>query len=260
MVPLADTHVHLLAGLDDGPKTLDVTLAMCRMLTSQGVRHATALCHQNELYPDNTPQRMETVANELKAALQSRSIPLSVYPTGEVMLSPSLTDNFAAGKYQTLGGHGKWLLVEMPHGIFVDLLPVAAALRTRGVRIILAHAERYPEFLHDPALAERWVAAGCLIQATAQAFADPWNASDEKALKLWAEAGFVHLLGSDGHGIDRRPPRMEEGYRRLARWAGTAAAERVGSHWGIAILQGLPIKVPPPAKPKKSWFGKLFGG
>ena len=36
MTPLADTHVHLLAGLDDGPPTEDEAVAMCRMLVSEG--------------------------------------------------------------------------------------------------------------------------------------------------------------------------------------------------------------------------------
>ena len=37
MIPLADTHVHLLAGLDDGPPTPDVALAMCRAAPTLGV-------------------------------------------------------------------------------------------------------------------------------------------------------------------------------------------------------------------------------
>ena len=51
MVPLADTHVHLLAGRDDGPRTADEALAMCRMLAAEGARAATALAHQHPDYP-----------------------------------------------------------------------------------------------------------------------------------------------------------------------------------------------------------------
>jgi protein-tyrosine phosphatase len=148
----------------------------------------------------------------------------------------------------------------MPHGVFVDVLPVAAALRPLGLRLVIAHAERYPELLDDRGLAARWIAAGCLLQATAGMLADPWDAEMERNLKAWATGGFIHLLGSDGHGLDRRPPAMAEGYRRLAAWAGTAAAERIGSHWGVAVLQGLPVNVPPPRSPSRSWFARLFGG
>src|SRR5688500_19617227 len=57
MPPLVDTHCHLLAGLDDGPKTPEDALAMCRLTYDQGVRHSVALAHQNEDYPDNSPAR-----------------------------------------------------------------------------------------------------------------------------------------------------------------------------------------------------------
>ena len=37
-------------------------------------------------------------------------------------------------------------------------------LVTKGIRPILAHAERSPELLHDPEAVEKLIRAGCLIQ------------------------------------------------------------------------------------------------
>jgi protein-tyrosine phosphatase len=260
MLPLADTHVHLLAGLDDGPPTPDVALAMCRMLVAEGVRHATALAHQNDDYPDNTANRLRAAASGLAVELAAHNIPLTIYPTGEVMLSPTTFDDWRAGRLLSIGDRGQWLLIEMPHGMFVDALPLAESLRPLGVRIVVAHAERYPELLDDPALAAKWIAAGCLIQVTARALADPEDAWVEKALKRWVAGGFVHLLGSDGHGIDRRRPVLAAGFARLEEWAGRRAAERIACHLGVAVLQGLPVTVPPPKPPSRSWFTRLFGG
>jgi protein-tyrosine phosphatase len=259
MTPLADTHVHLLAGRDDGPLTLDEALAMCRMLVSEGARHATALAHQNRDYPDNSADPLRAAAAELASCLAARQIPLSVYPTGEVMLTPSTVEDWKAGKLLSVGDRGQWLLVEMPHDAFVDLLPIAAALRPLGVRPIVAHAERYPELLDDPARTAQWIEAGCLIQVTARALAEPWDTGMEQALKQWVTGGFVHLLGSDGHGIDRRRPILAAGFARLAKWAGRSTAERIASLWGVAVLQGLPVNVPPPQPPARSWFTRLFG-
>jgi len=259
MTPLADTHVHLLAGLDDGPPTADVALAMCRMLVAEGARHATALAHQNHHYPDNSADRLRAAAAALAADLAAKQIPLSVYPTGEVMLAPTVVEDWQAGRLLSVGDRGQWLLVEMPHEGFVDALPAAGALRALGVRLIVAHAERYPELLDDPDLTAKWIAAGCLIQVTARALADPWEPGMEQALKRWVEGGFVHLLGSDGHGLDRRQPILAAGFARLAEWAGRAAAERIASLWGVAVLQGLPVNVPPPRPPSRSWFTRLFG-
>lgn len=259
MPPIADTHVHLLAGLDDGPPTADVALAMCRMLVSEGATHATALAHQNPDYPDNTPERMLAAAADLSATLAAKKIPLTVYPTAEVMLSPTTAEEWKAGKLLSVGNSGRWLLVEMPHGDFIDVLPIAEELRPLGVRLIVAHAERYPEVLYDRELAEQWIAAGCLLQVTARAIADPWHDDMGRGIEEWARGGFIHLLGSDGHGIDRRQPLLAAGYRRLVKWVGRAAAAQIGHAWGAAVLRGEPVTVPPPRPPSRKWFTRLFG-
>jgi protein-tyrosine phosphatase len=260
VTPIADTHVHLLAGLDDGPPTEDEAVAMCRMLVAEGARHATALAHQNEFWPDATADRMRAVAASLVASLAAKKVPLTVYPTAEVMLAPGIVEDWAAGKLVSVADRKQWLLVEMPHGMFVDVLPIVERLRPSGLRLIIAHAERYPELLHDQALAVKWIGAGCLIQVTARAIAEPWDGEMERGIKAWARGGFIHVIGSDGHGIDRRQPLLAAGYRRLEKLVGRAAAERIGSHWGVAVLQGLTVNVPPPGPPARSWFTRLFGG
>lgn len=259
MVPFADTHVHLLPGRDDGPLTVDEALAMCRVLVEEGVRHAAALAHQNASYPTNDAAALRSAVDELRPLLCARRLPLTLYPAGEIMLDPDFLAQWKAGRWLTFGDTGQALLVEMPHGQFLDLLPLADYFRPLGIRLIVAHAERYPELLFDPALAQRWIAAGCLLQVSTHALADPWDAATEQALKDWAVGGFIHLLGSDGHGIDRRRPLFRLGYQRLVRWIGRAAAERIASHWGIALLQGLPLHIPQPQPPRRSWFHRLFG-
>lgn len=259
MTPFADTHVHLLAGLDDGPPTADVALAMGRMLVSEGARHATALAHQNPGYPANDADRLRSAAAALSAALAEKKVPLAVYPTGEVMLSQNTLYEWRAGKLLSVGDHKQWLLVEMPHDGFLDAVPLAEALRPEGVRLIIAHAERYSELLDDLALTQRWIEAGCLIQVTARALAEPWEPGFETALKRWAKGGFIHLLGSDGHGIDRRRPVLAAGFGRLAQWVGRSHAARIAGTWGTAVLQGKPVTVPAPRPDGRTWFSRLFG-
>ncbi|MFM8271962.1 MAG: tyrosine-protein phosphatase [Gemmata sp.] len=260
MAPLADTHVHLLAGLDDGPPDAGVALAMCRMLVREGARHATALAHQNPGYPANDARHLRAAAAALKAQLAAEQVPLAVYPTGEVMLAPDTLAEWRAGRLLSVGDHRRFLLVEMPHSGLIDALPLAEALRPEGVRLVIAHAERYPELLDDLALTQKWIEAGCLIQVTARALAEPWDAGFEAALKKWAKGGFIHLLGSDGHGIDRRRPALAPGFGRLAKWVGKGHAQRIASEWGAAVLQGRSVTVPAPRAEGRGWFARLFGG
>ncbi|MCS6866758.1 MAG: CpsB/CapC family capsule biosynthesis tyrosine phosphatase [Gemmataceae bacterium] len=259
MSALADTHVHLLAGMDDGPPNAEIALAMCRMLVREGVTDAAAVAHQNRDYPDNHADRVYSSAVFLRAMLADKKIPLTVYPAAEVMLSWNTPLEWRAGELLSVGDHRQWLLVEMPHGDFLDVLPLAKSLTADGVRLIIAHAERYEPLLDNLELAQKWIAAGCLFQVTACALAEPRDERLESALKRWAQGGFIHLLGSDGHGIDQRRPQMRAGYRRLARWVGSTQADRIASEWGRAVLQGRPVEVPPPQPRRVSWFSRLFG-
>src|SRR5205814_1142566 len=111
-------------------------LAMCRMLVSEGVTHATALAHQNEGYPDNDAEHLRAAVDILTADLAEKNIPLSVYPTGEVMLSPTTFEDWQAGRLLSIGDHKQWLLVEMPHGMCLNILPIAEAFRPLGLRLI----------------------------------------------------------------------------------------------------------------------------
>ena len=113
--------------------------------------------------------------------------------------------------------------------------------------------------LGDPELTAECVAAGCLIQVTVEGLVDA-DDRDVAAVRAWADWGLIHLLGSDGHRIDGRRPRLKQGFNVLAKWLGTAGAERIAGLWNTAVLQGLPVNVPPPRPPKKGWFAGLFGG
>jgi protein-tyrosine phosphatase len=260
MIPLVDTHVHLFAGRDDGPATADEAVAMCRMLVAEGARSAAALAHQNKTYPDNTPDALRAACTKLAEVLKKEQIPLTVYPTAEVMAASDLVDQWTAGQLLSVADQKQFLLVEQPHGIFLDLRPLAQALRPHRVRIIVAHAERYQELLYDPAGVEELIRLGCLIQVTSGGLARSGSGAAEAALKDWVRRGMVHLLGSDGHGLDRRQPRLRDGHRMIARWTDEQTADRIGGIWGAAVMQGRPVNPPPPRPKQKSWFAKLIGG
>ena len=75
----------------------------------------------------------------------------------------------------------------------------------------------------------------------------------------WFRRGLVHLLGSDGHSPRRRPPRMADAYRPhpplgRRRRRPTACAARNG----MAVLQGLPLRVPDFEPRKVGWLPRLW--
>jgi protein-tyrosine phosphatase len=258
MIPFADMHVHLLAGLDDGPATDEEALAMCRLAYEQGTRMAAATAHQNDHYPEVTPGCIREGWRRLVRSLHEAGIPLVVFPTAEVMVHPGLEESWEAGALLSVADRRQYLLVEMPHGLFLDLAAMVRNLVGQGVRPILAHPEREEELLHEPGQVERLIEAGCLVQVSSGSVTRPRSRADARALKDWFKRGIVHCMGSDGHSPRTRPPEMAGAYRQVREWSGSAVADRVCSTFGTAILQGLPLRVPRPEPRRKKWLA-LFG-
>jgi protein-tyrosine phosphatase len=256
MVPFVDLHVHLLAALDDGPRTLDDAVTMCRMASAEGVRAMAATSHQNQRWSEVTPDIIRTKTDELRNALRSESIPVILYPNAEITAQPETGQFWDEGRLLSVADQGQYLLVEMPHGSFVDLTPVVKHLRKSGLRTILAHPEKEMEFLHGNGLIEKFIDMGCLVQVSSASITDPKNKEDFVALKSWFKRGVVHLLASDGHSPKRRPPLMAAAHREICHWIGTAAAERISSSHGVSIVSGDRVRVPRPAaaRRKQFWF------
>ena len=47
---MIDIHCHILAHLDDGPKSWDVAEEMCRIAAADGIEHIVATPHANTRY------------------------------------------------------------------------------------------------------------------------------------------------------------------------------------------------------------------
>ncbi|MGD0900438.1 MAG: CpsB/CapC family capsule biosynthesis tyrosine phosphatase [Thermoguttaceae bacterium] len=249
-----DLHCHLLAGLDDGPGSLDEAISMCRMAWEEGTRSIAATAHLDTRWPQSTPERILAGTGQLAARLREIRLPLSVYPSAEATIRPDMDMAWQRGELLGVAGRGNYVLIEMPMDVFVDARDAITRLRACGVRPILAHPERCPELLHDPGAIETLIDVGALVQATSRGIAEPPDARSAAAIRRWVQRGVVHLVGSDGHSADHRPPEMAAAYRRIASWSGRESADRICSLNGLAVLEGRPLRLPPPRPLGKSWF------
>ena len=261
---------------------------MCRMAFEQGTRAIAATAHLHERWPKSTPSSIIEGTARLAAALKQIGLPLSVYPSAEVAIRPDLDAAWQRGAILGVGGRVNYVLIEIPMDRYVDTRDTVVRFMALGVRPILAHPERYPELLHRPGAIETLIEAGALVQVTASSLGGPPPSAPPvlpspgpsrlspdflrpppsalrpppsalNALRRWVERGVVHLVGSDGHSPDRRPPEMASAYRQIAAWSGQQAADRLCSLNGLAILEGRSLRLPPPRPEGKGWLRKLMG-
>src|SRR4029077_1340873 len=130
----------------------------------------------------------------LARMLREADVALTVFPCAEVMVHPEEESSWRHGGLLSVADRGKYLLLEMPHELFVDLRTLIRDFRELGIHPILAHPERQPELLHEPGWIEQLIQAGCLVQVSSGSVTDPPNREDARALKDWFKRGIVHLM------------------------------------------------------------------
>jgi protein-tyrosine phosphatase len=260
MIPLVDLHCHLLAGLDDGPASLDEAVLMCRIAYEDGTRCIAATAHLGPDWPRGTAALILEKTRELAARLDELGIPVSVFPSAEIAVQGDLEAAWTRGDLFGVGGRTEYCLLEIPYHRFVDLRRLVNRLQRHGVRPIVAHPERYPELLDEAGAVEDLIAGGALMQVTAAAISSPPDWSTAMTIRRWVESGMVHLVGSDGHSPVRRPPQMAEAYRELAVWVGSDQADRMCGLHGLAVLEGRPLRLPRPRRDRRRWFSFVSRG
>jgi protein-tyrosine phosphatase len=221
---MIDLHCHVLAGLDDGPETVDQAVALVRAARSAGAEKLVATPHVNLRYR-NRGATIARAAGELKDR-QGREPDLTdveVLRGAEIAFAcmPELTDDELASL--TLGG-GSWLLLEPPAGqVAPGIAAMVEDLHARGHRVVLAHPERCPVFHRDPKLLHSLADAGVLTSITAGSLVGRFGGIVRRFTSELLEAGMVHNVASDFHSLERRPPGTAEalaqaGLGALAQW------------------------------------------
>ena len=93
-------------------------------------------------YPTDPRRALEQV-ELVREALEVAEVPLRILQGGEIALAYLDRLDDEALRLASIGGAGRWLLVEMPfHGWPLALPKAIADLEVRGYGLILAHPER----------------------------------------------------------------------------------------------------------------------
>lgn len=204
---LIDIHCHLLCGIDDGPRTMDASIAMSKAFLAAGIKRVAVTPHVN-LRHENTAETIRVRKQELEATLETGRLPLEIAQGAEV--SADVVHALDDGELRelSLGGNG-WLLLEPPTQAsgFVIHQSVFDVQR-RGFQVLLAHPERNPALQNDLDLVADLVAGGARTQITAEALTGRYGPTAEKTARRLMKRELVHVVASDAHHATERPPGM----------------------------------------------------
>ena len=267
---MIDLHCHLLPGIDDGAPDWATALAMARIAVADGIVVTACTPHiYPGLYENNGPAIRQAVA-ALQTRLAEADVPLRLTHGADTHIAPDLVAGLRAGRVPSLHD-SRYFLLEPPHHVAPPrLAETVFELLAAGYVPVITHPERlswiedrYETFVD---LARR----GTWLQVTSGSLTGRFG----EAARYWGERlldeGWVHILATDAHGADRRPPLLAEGRRAAERWVGAEEAVNLVETRPQGILDNIaPDRLPAtpgrvvnssPVRPGGSLWQRWFGG
>lgn len=257
-IAVIDLHAHVLPGLDDGPASWEDAVALVQMAAADGI---TAIVATPHMMPDggfvNPRQKVLPLVDELRERLAELNIDVTIYPGGEVYMSPDLIARYEQGDLLTYDDAGRYMLVELPSSeVPAYAERVVSDLHHMGITPIIAHPERNTAISQKPQLVKPLVEAGALLQVNAGSLRSR-HAARETA-KYLITHGYVHFLATDCHGVYMRRPTLAKYVEIVRGWIGAEQADKLVRDNPTAVLNGEKLE-PPRIQERQGLRARLFG-
>lgn len=246
---MIDIHCHLLPGIDDGAQDLDMALRMARIAVNDGIRVIVCTPH---IYPgmyDNDAAGIRVAVAELQAHLDDAGIALRLLAGADAHLTPDLVADVRADRVPTLAG-SQYLLLEPPHHVAPPRFEETVfELMAAGLVPVITHPERLSWVESHYDLFVRLVERGCWMQITAGALTGRFG----RRVRYWGDRfvceGHAHLLATDAHHPERRPPLLAEARAAATVLVGVEQATHlVETRPAMILANAAPDQAPPRLK------------
>lgn len=212
---MIDFHSHILPKVDDGSRSVEETVQLLRMLTSQGIHRVVATPHflPAKESVEEFLSRRETAISSLQ---QERLPEIKIHLGAEVSYMEGISKIKDITSLRMTGSN--LLLLEMPVAKWSEyavheIMDLACLPDTQ---IVLAHVERYRSF-QDMGTWQQLLDNDILMQVNARCFLR--FATKRGAIKA-LQKGEIHLLGSDCHDLKVRSPEIGAAYEFIGRKMG----------------------------------------
>ena len=193
---MIDIHNHILYGVDDGSKDLDMSLAMLKEEMEQGVTRVYLTPHQNQqtLTGPLLKERYQSFLEELK----EKGIDMDIRLGAEIYYYPGLKQDLLSGKALTMD-ESKYVLVEFSTRTETNVSEIVYELVVAGFTPIIAHIERYPYLKKEDYFDIK--EAGGLIQINSGSFS---HFSSRGLIKYLLKNDLVDYVATDAHDNSKR--------------------------------------------------------
>jgi len=235
---VVDIHSHILAEVDDGPKSWDVSVAMCRAAAADGITHMIATPHANDRYKYDREHLQSLVARLQSLVGDALKLGLGC----DFHMSYENVQDALAHPGRYVIDATRYLLVEFSnYSVPMQTTDSFLKLGDAGITSIITHPERNPILRESPQRVVEWAEMGCVIQITGSALTGFWGDRTRRAAEWLLEHQAVHVMATDAHDMEKRVPILSTSREAAGDICGEEIATALVLHNPAAIVANEPL-------------------
>ena len=213
---MIDLHCHLLPGVDDGSKNMDISLKLANDAVRDGIDYALLTPHHMNGVYLNHKRAVIQQTQEFQVELDRHKVPLKVFPGQEVRINGDLLTALDQDDILFADEGGRYLMLEFPDDDVPNYTSnMIYELMQRGIIPIIVHPERNTKIMKKPDILYRLLNRGCLSQITAGSYVGAFGYKVQKFSKQLIQTGQAYVFASDAHDLPNRKYEMTNAFAKL---------------------------------------------
>ena len=244
---MIDLHCHILPDVDDGPREWQESIEMCEIAFRDGIHTIVATPHIKPGVYEPEKNLILSRIKELNRRIEKTkwvtsptgSVPLTILPGAEVHLQLDIISKIDDVAINPSTGPIRYFCLELPdYFLFSRVKDLIRELRSKNIIPILTHPERNLTIMRNIRLLFEFIKAGVLSQVTAMSITGEFNREIQKITRKMITSNLVHIIASDAHSKDGRPPILSRAVKETAKIIGIDRAEKMVQDIPQAVIEG----------------------
>lgn len=232
---MIDIHSHIIPNIDDGSKNIDMTLEMLTRAEKSGTKKIIATPHFLKGYWTENYNNIKSKVKELNGLAKENNLNIEVLPGQEVFFNNYILEDYKLGDIGTLG-ESKYMLIEFPMDkiYFQKVIDTIYELKIKGITPVIAHPERYMDFIKSPEKVNQFIDEGYLFQLNGGSLTGLFGKEVKKTAETFLANNIYSFIGSDAHSNGNRNTNLKEACEIANRI--NRGASKIFENNGLALL------------------------
>ena len=229
---MIDLHSHIVFDVDDGPKSIDDSRALLEETYAQGVRTIVSTSHRRKGMFETPEDKIAANFKAVQDLAQDIAPDLRILYGAEIYYTSDILDKLENNLIPKLNDT-RYALIEFSMNTpYREIHNALTNVLMLGITPVIAHIERYDALENNEKRVKELINMGCYTQVNSSSILKPKLFGDtykfmKKRARYFLEKDLVHIVASDMHNLDSRPPYMKEAYEIVSKKYGLDKAREL---------------------------------